>query len=150
MKQVTHSDRHTWHRLSLTLALAAGVGFALPAAATVSQLPMARHEGKVTYLSGGIGEREAKAIKEVAPKYPLEVEFIKKEPSGPAAYLAEDKLAIRDHAGKTVLSTTSNGPFLLAKLPPGRYTVMATNDKTSKERRIDLASGKHEKIVFEW
>jgi hypothetical protein len=150
MKRVTHPDRRMWRHLSIALALGAGVGFALPAAASVSQLPMAQHEGKVTYLSGGIGEREAKAMQEAAPKYPLEVEFIKKEPSGPAAYLANDKVAIRDRAGKTVLSTTSTGPFLLAKLPPGRYTVMATNNKASKARKIDLAAGKHEKLVFEW
>jgi hypothetical protein len=147
MKTLTHTSRR---HLPIVLALGAGLALALPAAASNGALPMAKHEGNVTYLSGGIGESEAQAMKAAAAKYPLEVEFVKKEPSGPAAYLAADKVAIRDHAGKTLLQTTSDGPFLLAKLPPGLYTISATNQNVSKERRVDLAAGKHEKVVFEW
>ena len=150
MKLSNRTEHSRRRLLPIALALAAGLGFAVPALASNANLPTAMHEGKVTYLSGGIGESEIAAMKAAAPKYPLEVEFIKKEATGPAAYLAADKLTIRDHAGKTVLSTTSNGPFFLAKLPTGRYTVMATNRNVSRERRIDLAAGGHEKIVFEW
>lgn len=150
MKTSTHTYPRPWRPLSIALALAAGSGFALPAAAAWTQLPAAKHEGNITYLSGGIGTGEAKAMQAAARKYPLEVEFIKKERGGPAAYLADDKVTIRNAGGKTVLSATSDGPFLLAKLPPGRYTVMASNDKVRKERKVDLASGKHERVIFEW
>jgi len=144
------TDRRRWRQLSIALAVGAGLGLSLPAFASRAELPMTKHEGKVTYLSGGIGADEAQAMRSAAPQYPLEVEFIKKEASGPAAYLADDHVTIRDHAGKTVLNTTSGGPYLLAKLPAGWYTVSASNHNISKERRIDVTPDKHERIVFEW
>ena len=147
----SHECRWFLH-LSAAVALATGLGLVAPAAlaASHSSLPALQHEGKVAFMSGGIGDREAQAMKQAAAEYPLEVEFLKKEANGRAAYLAADEVTIRDHAGKTVLQTTSEGPFLLAKLPPGHYLVTAVNQKVSKQREIDIAKDAHRDVVFEW
>jgi hypothetical protein len=150
MNTLTRNLRHPWRHLPIALAFGAGLCLSLPAAANSAALPMARHEGNVTYLSGGIGEAELQAMRAAAARYPLEVEFVKKEARGPAAYLADNRVTVRDDAGKTVLSTKSDGPFLLARMPPGHYTVAATDKTITKERKVDLSAGKHERIVFEW
>jgi len=52
------------------------------------------------------------------------------EAKGP--YLANVAVEIKDEAGKVVLTTTSEGPWLFVKLPAGTYKVLAT--RTSGER----------------
>jgi hypothetical protein len=133
----------------LTFATAIGVT-AAPALSAVAALPMVHQQGNVVYLSGGIGQTEAQAMKRAAGKYPLEVEFLQKEATGHPAYLAGDYVAILDHAGKAVLETTSDGSFLLAKLPPGRYTISATDHGVAKKRAVDVEAGRHRNVIFEW
>lgn len=133
----------------LTVATAIGV-MAAPALSAVATLPMVHQQGNVVYLSGGIGEPEAQAMKRAAGKYPLEIEFLQKERTGHPAYLAGDQVSILDHAGKTVLEATADGPFLLAKLPPGRYTISASDHGVAKKRAVDVEAGKHSNVVFEW
>src|SRR3546814_5252763 len=78
------------------------------------QLPPAHEQGTVTYISGGVGEDQAKAINHVAKYYPLELEFLHKaKPKD--EYLADVKVRIKDTHQKMVLNVTSEGPFLLAK-----------------------------------
>jgi hypothetical protein len=127
---------------SLTLALNA-IG------APAGGVPAAQMQGEVTYLSGGIGLTEANAIKHVAKNYPLELVFVAKaKPKD--EYLADIKVQIKDAHDKMVLSTTSEGPFLLAKMPAGKYTISADHDGKVEHRRIVLAAKEHRRVVFEW
>lgn len=127
---------------ALTLALNA-IG------APASDVPTAQKQGEVTYLSGGIGQTEANAIKHVAKNYPLELEFLAKaKPKD--EYLADVKVEIKDAHDKTVLNATSDGPFLLAKMPVGKYTISADHDGKIEHRQIVLAAKEHRRVVFEW
>lgn len=127
-----------------------GLTFALNAVgAPASQLPAAHMQGDVSYLSGGIGQTEADAIKHVATRYPLELEFVRKA-KPKAEYLANVNVKIQDAQGKVVLDTTSDGPFLLANMPAGRYTVSVDRDGKTEHRRIEIAAKQHRCIVFEW
>ena len=117
--------------------------------AAMSQLPPEQKQGNVTYLSGGIGQEEAAAMRREESKFPLTLEFVKHaKPS--AEYLTGVNVTIKDHQGKTVLNTVADGPFLLAKLPDGKYTVTADDFGQTKERSIVVAERKQGHIVFEW
>ena len=124
--------------------------FALPAAAAPeSNLPAAHHEGAVTYISGGVGQQEADAIRHVAKYYPLELEFLlKAKPRD--EYLAGVKVRIKDMHNKMVLNITSNGPFLLAKLPEGKYAVSAERNHDLMNREVHIVAKEHRRVVFEW
>lgn len=126
------------------------VALALPAtAAPESHLPAAHKEGAITYLSGGVGNEEADAIKHAASNYPLELEFLAKaKPKD--EYLADIEVRIKDAHDKTLVNTTSNGPFLLAKLPDGKYTVSAERNGKTENRTIEIATKEHRRVVFEW
>ncbi len=142
---------------SMTLGafLAACAFLAAPAmAATESPppgaLPAERVNGNVIYLSGGIGQEEAAALRQSESRYPLALEFIRNGESG-AEFLAGVSVTIKDPQGNVVLAAPSEGPLLLAKLPDGKYKVIvAPENRAPKERDIVVAGRTHEHIVFAW
>ena len=42
------------------------------------------------------------------------------------------------------------GPFVLARLPSGKYTVTATDEGRTKTRNVVIAANKPERLTFEW
>ena len=122
-------------------------------AAMDADLPPEQTQGKVTYLSGGIGLDQQAAIKQAANEYPLELEFLESGEAYavPHAVLtAGVQVTITDRTGKVVLDARSNGPFMLARLPDGQYTISADNTGRVETRRVTVERGKHRTVVFEW
>src|SRR5487761_2229083 len=118
-------------------------------AASANYLPPTHRQGEVSYLSGGIGLNESDAIKHVAKAYPLELEFVlKAQPK--AEYVANVKVQIKDAHDKSVLHATAGGPFLLAKMPAGKYEVSADRDGKVIHRQLEIAANAHQRVVFEW
>lgn len=106
-------------------------------------------QGNVNYISGGVGDDEAAAMQSQAASYPLELQFVQKaQPRD--EFLADVKVRITDQSGKVVLDAVSSGPFLLAKVAPGRYQVEADYNGVVKRRSVDLRSGKRQKAVLVW
>jgi hypothetical protein len=112
-------------------------------------LPATTTEGNVSYLSGGIGIDESTAMKNAASKYSLELVFSAKA-GATAAYLANVHVKVSDRAGKSVIDTVSQGPYLLANLPDGNYQVEASNKGVAKTERVTLKKGSHQRLVFFW
>ena len=126
----------------LTLALNA-IG------APAGRVPATHKQGEVTYISGGVGQAEADAIKHVAKYYPLELEFLlKAKPKD--EYLTDVKVRVKDAHDKMVLDVKTDGPFLLAKMPAGKYTVSAERAGKVEHRQVEIAANEHRRVVFEW
>ena len=136
-------------RIATAIAVS-GLTLALNAiGATESHLPAAQKAGEVTYIMGGVGQTEASAIKHVARYYPLELEFLQKaKPKD--EYVADVQVRIKDAHHKMVLNVTANGPFLLAKMPDGKYTVSAERGHKIEHRQIEISAKGHQRVVFEW
>src|SRR5262249_49868904 len=118
-------------------------------AATPGRLPPEQTQGAVAYVSGGIGQDEAQAFEAAAAQYPLALEFaIKHTPR--AEYTAYVHVVVTDTQGKRVLDTTTDGPFLLAKLPAGRYTVTAERHQQTLTRTVHVATHKPTHVMFLW
>jgi hypothetical protein len=43
-----------------------------------------------------------------------------------------------------------SGPFMLARLPDGDYTISADNHGRVTTKRVRVEQAKHQKVVFEW
>ena len=110
--------------------------------------PQVQQQGAVTFVSGGVGEDEVQEIKKLSPAYPLELLFVTK--GNPQEYLADVKVQIKDKDGRIVLDAVSQGPFLLAKIPPGKYTISADHDGTVKRQIVQVAGAKTRRVVFVW
>jgi hypothetical protein len=118
-------------------------------AAIPGTLPPEQTQGVVTYVSGGIGKDEAQAFEAAAKRYPLSLEFVVKH-TPRAEYTADVHVVVKDAQGKSVLDTRSDGPFLLAKLPAGRYTVTAEQHGQTLSKTANVATHKPAHLMFLW
>jgi hypothetical protein len=88
----------------------------------------------IKYLSGGVGINERAAMDRMDKGYNLKVIFA--EPSGP--YLANVNVEILNASGKKLVETTDNGPWFFAKLPDGKYRVVATFNGKKEAREVEI------------
>jgi hypothetical protein len=123
---------------------------AFPAFAAIPKtLPPAQTQGVVTYVSGGIGRKQAQAFEAAAGQYPLDLEFASTH-TPRAQFTADVHVIITDAQGKRVLDTQSKGPFLLAKLPAGRYTVTVEQHQQTLTRTVHVSTHKPTHVRFLW
>src|SRR6266404_3529899 len=80
-------------------------------------------DAPVSYISGGTGAAAREALLAREKEYNLKI--IAADKSGD--YLAGVKVVIESARKAQVLDTTMEGPILLARLPPGTYTISATS-----------------------
>jgi hypothetical protein len=80
------------------------------------------YEG-VPYVTGGIGRDERERLLAVSRDYNLKLVFAVKQST---AFLSDVHVVVQDEGGKTVLDATSSGPWFFARLPAGKYKVLAT------------------------
>jgi hypothetical protein len=111
-------------------------------------LPPVQREGQVTYITGGIGHDEADAMKRAAQEYPLELVFVERK-GRKENYLADMPVRIVDDKGKVVFEGQSEGPYFLARLPKGRYTVSTRWDAWSFSRPVTVGK-QRQRVVFAW
>lgn len=82
------------------------------------------------FVTGGIGEDEAKAFQAAAPRYSLRLLFAM--PAG--NYLSDVDVTISTEAGRAVLHVRTDGPFLFVMLPAGRYRIVAVSNGSRVSR----------------
>jgi hypothetical protein len=107
-------------------------------------LPPVETQGAIKFVSGGIGDEESKAMRLERNRWPLSLDFL-----GPASdYLADVNVRITNSKGNQVLQADSNGPFMLVKLPPGRYTVYARYKSDEQRRTVNVSRSGHGRASF--
>ena len=130
------------------LATTAATATAAIPARYAESLPEPRKAGPVTYISGGTEVTEADAIKRAAQEYPLELVFVEK--SGKREkHMTNMPVRITDDRGRVVFDGQSEGPYFLARLPKGRYTVSTRWDAWSFSREVKIG-GDRQRVVFAW
>ena len=132
----------------MIIAAVSGLMATAAGAAYRENLPPVQKEGQVTYLTGGIGQDEALAMKHAAQDYPLELVFVERK-GRKESYLADMPVRIVDDKGKVVFEGQSEGPYFLARLPKGRYTVSTRWDAWSFSRPVTVGK-QRQRVVFAW
>ncbi len=128
---------------------ALGAGATLPAGAAEKLAAIVvKAENQVPFVSGGVGDDERQQMEKMAPGYPLQLLFATK--GSPNEFLADVKVQIKDKDGKVVLDAISQGPFLLAKIPAGRYSISADSEGVVKRQSVQIAGTKSQRVVFVW
>ncbi len=112
------------------------IGSAAPA---LSQVPSDEAsapllQNGVEYLSGGIGEDQVAAMRQLASQYSLSVMVAAKS----GAYLSDVDVSIASAKGKNVLSVRTDGPYLLVRLPAGRYRVTVQSGQANQTRDVTV------------
>lgn len=130
-------------------ALLMGGALAQGTSPTPAPLPPVQQSGAVQYLSGGIGLDESTAIKKASQQWPLTLEFAVKDQQH-AVFAADVDVLVRDASGRAALQATSDGPFLLARLQPGHYSVAATLAGKTLHENVVIRKGQPARAVFVW
>lgn len=115
----------------------------------LAALPPIHRSGQIEYLSGGIGKDESAAIESASRRWPLTLEFAVKDKQR-ADFAADVSVVVRDENGHSALEALAGGPFLLARLAPGRYAVDATLAGKTLHERVVVQTGHPAKSVFLW
>lgn len=129
-----------------------GPGFAQAGSgpsSTPATLPPVQSQGQTEYLTGGIGTDESEAIAQEARAWPLVLELAQNGPTR-AAYISDVSVTIKDGSGKIILDTTTEGPFLLVRLAPGRYSLDASYEAKTLHRDVSIGEGGSSRIVLLW
>jgi type IV secretory pathway TrbL component len=137
--------------VAVALAVAGFATLTGPASAAVRpQMPAEQHQGSVGFVTGGIGEAEARMFKRQMGQHRLAIELL--EHAGKAEeFTADARVRIADAHGRTVLDTQAGGPFLLVDLPPGRYSIVATlNHRTLRKPAVVVMRNKMARATFEF
>lgn len=91
----------------------------------------------IEYLAGGVGTDEQELISQRAKDYNLKVVFTLNEGN----YLADVGVTVKDAKGRAMIEDVAPGPFFLAKLPPGQYTVTASYEGKALTRKVQVGKG---------
>ena len=100
----------------------------------------------VSYVSGGVGTASIDRLNSLAKDFNLKLVFALKS----GDYVSDVKITIADAAGKTLLDTTSEGPWFLTRLPVGNYQIVATFAGNAEKRTIAVGAEKLKTIDFRW
>jgi hypothetical protein len=103
-------------------------------------------DAPVPYISGGTGADAREELRAKEKDYNLKI--IVADKSGD--YLAGVKVVIESAKKAQVLDTTMEGPILLAKLPPGTYTIRATSNDQKLTRTVTIAAQGLQQVDLRW
>ena len=92
--------------------------------------------GDVAVLNGGGSADDVTYVKSRAGEFSLQILF-----SGPGGqYGVADKVTVRN-SSRDVVSVADAGPYLMLKVPPGRYTVEAEFEGAVEQRSVTVGNG---------
>jgi hypothetical protein len=128
------------------LILLLGLATVSYASAAGSYRPEVKTSKGISYFSGGFGIDEREAMHNMARNDTLELSFALQNRD----YLAGAKVLIKDEKGHVVIETASDGPLFYAKLPQGKYTIMATAKGKTLTREAQIASKGQTRVYFAW
>jgi hypothetical protein len=106
-----------------------------------------RRDGDVQWVSGGVGTDERAEMLLALPDHNLKL-LTAAEGSG--AFLSAVRVVVHAAGGWTVLDTSLEGPWLLARLPPGRYDLVATWGGRSQARSFTIAATGRRELFLYW
>ena len=130
----------------LAAVLSSSVLLAPAAGAVDNDNESVRTAGSVSYVSGGVGTESIERLNSLSGNFNLKLVFALKS----GEYVSGVRVSVADAAGKTFLDTTSEGPWLLAKLPVGRYRVSATFGGKAVTQSVTLDAAKLRTLDFRW
>jgi hypothetical protein len=104
-----------------------------------------RTDKGVEFISGGVGISERNAMEELERDYNLKLVFAHIT----GKYLSDITVRIQDTSGNLLLNTTTDGPWLLVRLPVGKVKITAIYQSKSQSRDVKIGLGAI-KIFFHW
>jgi hypothetical protein len=116
------------------------------AAQSLAPALQAQQQGDITFVSGGAGDDDRDALKQVENQYNLRLLFAARS----GEYLANVAVTLADARGNTVLDTIADGPIFYAHVPPGRYRLSVSNQGQSQTHAVTIGANGAVEQDFYW
>ena len=134
------------------IRIAIGVLIALAApivwAADEVEPPKVHKQGGSTYVTGGSGEAQRKALFKIANKFPIQLIF---EVEGEATDISGVKVTLTDQSGNALVKAVSEGPYFYMNPPAGgRFTIDAEYNGEKQTRTKDLVGRRYLVLEFKF
>ena len=100
------------------------LAFGLGAAGSAVAIPQSFNYHGTPLLTGGVSEEERDEMRRELGPYNVWLAFVERDTGN---YVTGVKVSVTDDKGNAVVDTVSDGPWLLAQVPPGRYTVRTSD-----------------------
>jgi len=113
-------------------------------------LPQVQSQGQAEFITGGVGKDESEAIAQAAGTWPLMLELSQSAATPRAEFISDVQITIKDKSGNTVLDMRSEGPYVLVKLPAGKYSLDATYESKTLHRNVSLEKGRSVRLSLMW
>jgi hypothetical protein len=122
--------------------------FVLLAFLSLPGTALADHDGHlVAHISGGVGLEERDTFLARRGEFNLHLVFAHAN----GEYIADvETLLAEEHDGHVILRLVSDGPFVYAKLAPGRYTLAATYRGQTQRRELVVPPTGHVDATLYW
>jgi hypothetical protein len=117
-----------------------------PWAAAIGDVTRDVTRGGINYVSGGVGVDSEEQMLAQQKNFDLKLMFTLVEGN----YLADVNVVVADAKGRKVIEDVADGPFFMAKLPDGQYTVTATYEGTSQTRKVNVSAGHLNTVHLRW
>ena len=140
--------RHRFNtKIQSAVAAASLAALVMPVLAASDAMPEPQRFGDVHSVTGGVGQQESRALLEHRRDYPLAVEVYAKE-GGREIYTAGTSVNVSTPSGDSALQAEAEGPFLLADLAPGRYTVEVTREGQTQRKSVNVGRDGTSRAIF--
>ena len=139
-----HKRLSSWVTTGIIMLSTASLSFAQEG------LPPVQQSNGTEYVTGGFGDNAAQAFKQAEASYPLTLVFAEDAGGGSRPYVAEVAVVVKDDAGKVIMDVPSAGPYLLARLEPGKYRIDATYMGKTQTQEIQVTQSQPIRQVLTW
>jgi hypothetical protein len=109
-----------------------------PPPAPVSKPPQPQTVGGITWMDGGIGDGEVALIREQQAGYSALIEMVEVEPGSQRGNWTADVAVEIKSGGQTLANLPVQGPLLLLRMSPGKYTLEATHADVKLTKTIEI------------
>lgn len=107
---------------SAAVSLAAGEDARSPGAAQPLPAPMVQERNGITFVTGGVTDQEAEAVRAMAHRFNVRLGFYNARRGQPLSGVA---VTLSEDDGARLLQVTTTGPLLFMAVPRGAYRVHA-------------------------
>ena len=128
-----------WLGPALTVFALLGATHALAQEKVVTQ-------NDVSFVSGGIGADSEARLATREKDFNLKLVFTLVEGN----YISDVRVVLKTAAGKTLIDYVADGPFFLAKLPAGTYTLALAYTGQEQQRKVSVAASKLRTEYIRW
>lgn len=116
------------------------------AAGLLLTCPLVASAADVAFITGGASAEARQEL--LAQELDYNLKIVVAEKSGD--FLADVKIVIESARKQSMLEANMEGPILLAKLPPGMYTIRATYDAKTLTRTVSVPVRGLRQADFRW